>query len=126
MKLQKLTLLWYQRLRSEGFKDIENENGSLKSYDRRTVNFDNRETILEFFTQLDSYILNEDLKILDRQILSLYTEGMFIKDIATALGYSRQWVTKIIRKHKIIMGFGFVPKPKTSQPRVIIRKWKSE
>lgn len=120
--LLKLKQMWYQRLKDEGFQDIECNDGSLKTYDRRTIAFDNRNAIMEFFLELDHYLAVTKLNDLDSQILNLYSQGMFITDIAYALGYSRQWITKIVKKHKVEMGYASIKKPITK--KYILRKKK--
>jgi hypothetical protein len=107
--LRKLKQQWYQRLKDEGFIDIEMPDGSLKTYDRRTVAFDFRQQIMEFFLDLDQYIAQTQLKLFDKQVLILYSGGMHVKEIAYCLGVTRQWISRIIRIHKIEMGYKFKP-----------------
>ena len=118
--LQKLKAKWYHRLKTKGFIDIEDNRGNLKSYDRRTQAFDNRERILSFFLELTNYIAETQLSRAEKQILESYAKGYKIKDIATVSGHTRQWVHRVIKHHKIIMGI--LPVPRAFQPKVILRR----
>lgn len=118
--LKDLKKVWYQILKDRGFVDIEEESGAIKTYDRRTIAFDNRQKILDFYLDLSAYIQNNELKSLDKRILTLYGEGYFINEIAFIVGKSRQWTNQIIKKHKILLGYEF--KEVKFQPKVILRK----
>ena len=119
--LRKLKQLWYQRLKDEGFIDIETDGGALKSYDRRTIAFDHRQRILEFYLELDRYIADAKMDQLDRTVLMALSDGFHVTEIARMLGFSRQWITKIIKKHKINMGY-HTPEPRRSGKSIILRK----
>jgi hypothetical protein len=95
---------WYLKLAQSGFKDIEDRKGNLKQYDRRTIAFDNRESIYEFFVALDHYLTDhQDIPEPDKSILSLYSDGIFIIEICKQLGLKLSLVNKVISKYKEIV-----------------------
>lgn len=97
---------WYQRLAQEGFVDIENEKEQLKQYDRRTIAFENRDEIREFFMNLDSYLTHHpEIPSLHQKVLTLYSEGYYLKDIR-AICQLKEWkLKKIIQDYKrMILG----------------------
>lgn len=99
--LRRLQADWYQRLRSSGFKDIEDLRGNLKSYDRRTIAFENREEIADYFRRVEHYLQNHpDLRGDHLRILTLYSQGIFIKAIAKDVGKHRCTVMEIIKRYK--------------------------
>lgn len=111
---KELQQAWYQKLREAGFKDLETPSGNLKSKDIRTQNYQNRGALLEFFLALDSYInRNHDLlHPRDKDILTKFSDGIYIKEIAVLCGCSRTTVKETIRQHKaILLGQVILDKP---------------
>jgi len=53
---------WRAKLKESGFEDIECSRGHLKQHDRRTIAFQNRDTIAAFFSRLGEY-LNEKKEV---------------------------------------------------------------
>ena len=106
---QDLKKLWYKRLKDSGFKDIETPSGALKSYDRRTIAFENMEVILSFHLDLETYLNSSPPRMhmsdLERKVLELYGEGKYLSEIAENCDITRQWVSKIINKYKIKLGY---------------------
>jgi DNA-binding NarL/FixJ family response regulator len=101
---------WYRNLKSNGFKDCEDKSGNLTSTTsqrKRTIAFENRERIQNFFRKLDSYLTNcEDLNPKHREVLELYSEGIKIKGkggIAERTGLSNSWIRAIIKRYKAII-----------------------
>ena len=105
MQLKKLKRVWYQHLKDSGFEDIETPNGMIKTYDRRTIAFENREVILAFHLDLETYLNETKLNDLERKVLELFSEGKYLCEIADECSITRQWVSKIINKHKTILGY---------------------
>lgn len=106
---------WYEKLQElhktgeSDFVDIEAEQGHLSSQNRRTIAFDNRDAISEFYSALTRYIdERQDLAETERKILELYSKGMRTKGdsgIAQTIGVTPRWCFKIIRKHKRLITF---------------------
>lgn len=103
--LQKLKRIWYQKLKDSGFEDIETISGVLKTYDRRTIAFENREVILAFHLDLVTYLNEATLSDRERKVLELFSDGKYLCEIANDCSITRQWVSKIINKHKTILGY---------------------
>ena len=103
MKKQQLKSLqgkWYKILKKKGFNDVEvgKPINSLRTDSRR---FQDREAVLEFFLKLDEFLLHsKDIKPLHRQILELYTQGIYIVLIAERVGRSKQRVRQILTEYK--------------------------
>jgi hypothetical protein len=91
---------WLERLKADGFKDIE-KGDSIQGYDRRTIAFDNREELFSFFTRLDHFLTEyPEISSLDRQILTLYSAGRFLRDISRAAGCSQSTAKTIIKRYR--------------------------
>jgi hypothetical protein len=103
-EFSKLRDKWYQKLEDSGFRDIETTRGNLRQYDRRTIAFENRDSIREFFIRLDHFLTEErSLPSLDRQMLSLYTQGQLVKEICRVTQKSHYVVNKILTKYKKLL-----------------------
>lgn len=103
MNFKSLKDQWYKILKDHGFKDIEDKHGNVKDYNRRTQRFDDREQVLTFFRKLDQMLANEWVPSKDRSILSLYTQGLPLKDIVQRSGYGLTTVKSCIKKYKSIL-----------------------
>lgn len=103
-KSEKFKLLeqeWREKLSTSGFTDIEDEKERLRSYDRRTIAFENRDLILDFFTRLDHFLTHTPhLSARERTVLTLYSQGCYLKDIAFEIDQSISTVKIILRKYK--------------------------
>lgn len=105
-KLKELTDKWYDLLKKDGFVDIEDSRQRLKNKDHRTIGFQNQEIIRNFFLALDSYLITAELEPLHRNILQLYTQGIFLKEIARRVGRSEPRIRQIIKHYKeVIIAF---------------------
>lgn len=92
---------WRELLEVSGFEDIESERENLKTYDRRTQNFDQSEDLLNFYLAIDNYLTNtSSIPAKHRQLLELYTKGMYLTDISKKLKRSYSWVKLIIKDYK--------------------------
>lgn len=95
------------KLSQSGFKDHEDNKERLKQYDRRTIAFDNRERIKEFFLDLDAYLTNTpDLPLEHVYILELFSRGMRVKGpggIVEQTGKPSSSIRKIIAHYKKIV-----------------------
>lgn len=99
--LHLLTAEWAKRLKESGFEDIEDKKGRLKSYDRRTINFDNRDMIRDFYLALDAFLaIAQELSPKHRRILELYSCGIHSKVIAEKVDLGRTQVWAILKKYK--------------------------
>jgi hypothetical protein len=98
--------LWYKKLKDTGFNDIETTNGFLKNPDIRTINWQNREKILEFYLALDSFLNHCIIPMQDRLIMELYSEGVFVtgkNGIAKQANISIRTTWRIISYYKKIV-----------------------
>lgn len=105
-ELKRLEKEWYQKLRDEGFQDIELRCGALKDIDRRSNSFENRTQIEAFYTKIEHF-LNEDRPLPDheRDILGLYVQGIFITRIEQILSLKRWKVKTVITKYKRLLKY---------------------
>lgn len=96
--------LWYKKLKESGFKDVEDHKENLKQYDRRTINFENRHAIHEFFRKLDHYLTDHpEVSESERLVLIMYSEGCYLINIARHLKIDLKFVKKVIEKYKKIV-----------------------
>jgi hypothetical protein len=97
---------WDRKLADSGFQDIESTHGSLKTQDRRTISWEHRELIADFFTALGHYLHNhaQIMQPHERMVLELYVTGARVKGrggIAERVGLHYQTCFKIIRLTKV-------------------------
>lgn len=101
-QFKKLQQKWYLKLEKHGFNDIETTSERLRDYDRRTINFDNRDLILDFFLRLDTFLTHtQDIPKIHRQILQFYSDGYYITEIITKVHMSRTYIKNTIKQYKI-------------------------
>jgi len=100
-ELEKQQAVWYNKLKAEGFVDIEDSRQNLKQHNTRTIAYRNQDIILDFYLKLDKF-LNErtDLKATHRKILELYSSGAKIIVIARQVRLSRMSIYRIITRYK--------------------------
>ena len=100
-ELNSLKDFWYKELEKSGFVDIEDSRQNLKQPNIRTVAYQNRDIILEFFLKLDVF-LNErrDLNTLHRKILEFYSSGMKHIKIAKLVNRSPRTIRRILARYK--------------------------
>ena len=102
-EFRRLQKEWKEKLAQSEFQDIE-KGDRLKDFDRRTISFENREAIHDFFRRLDTFLtVNEQIPDLHRTILSLYSEGRIIRDICRAVGRGRTTVKGIISHYRKVL-----------------------
>lgn len=95
---------WSARLRDSGFDDIEGRGGALKSKDRRTIAFDNRDRIQSFFLMLDHFMhAYEAMPAFDRRVMELYSSGVKITEIVKKLRAKRCNVRRCVARYKGIV-----------------------
>jgi len=100
-EFKKLRKEWNRRLKESGFDDIENEKGQLNQYNRRTIAFDNRDALFDFYTRLDHFI--ESTRVFPkyhRKILTLYSKGSSSRQIERVIGKSHTWICWVINQYK--------------------------
>lgn len=91
-QFKKLEAEWKQRLKKDGFDDHEDDRGNLRTYDRRTIAFDNRERRETYFTNVGKYLEEHpDLPVKQKRILQLYAKGVktgqIVKQTKIATGH---------------------------------------
>ena len=92
---------WRNHLEASGFEDIEKPKGSLKEYDRRTQNFDDKEQLLSFYLAIDSYLnTNPSIPPKHKELLELYTSGMYLTYISLKVGITYRTCWNWLRKYK--------------------------
>lgn len=100
----KLQSEWYQKLRESGFQDIEKSDGYLKSYDRRTIAFENRDRIMKFHTDLEHILYWRAPDVgpltLAHTILLLYCQGVKLIQIEKICHCHIKKVSEVIRGWK--------------------------
>ena len=109
---KKLQDTWYKKLKKkskgqEGFVDQEDSKENLKQYDRRTIAFENRERICEFFLKVDSYLTTKpNIPTKHIYALELWSKGTRVsgpKGIANKVKLSRRQVFYILKKYRDII-----------------------
>lgn len=101
-----LALEWRKKLEESGFQDCESKKEDLNRHNRRTIAFDNRDSIRDFFISLDHFLTNTQIPIRDRQVLELYSQGIKVKGvhgIVQRIGWSQSTVRRTIQKYKLIL-----------------------
>jgi hypothetical protein len=97
---------WRQKLKEAGFEDIESPKGHLKQHNIRTISFENRDSLQDFFTSLGHYLATHTIPMRDRHILELYAQGVYVKGdngIAEMSGLGRTTIYNIIKSYKNII-----------------------
>ena len=98
---RELATHWRAKLERAGFDDIEDAKGNLRQHDRRTIGFENRELISEFFRKLDHYLTDHpEVPRLHRLILSMWSDGADMREICKKSKRCNSWVRTIIRRYR--------------------------
>lgn len=92
---KKLKHEWYRKLKDHGFKDIEDKRGNLFVHNTRTISWKNQERIKNFYLKLDSYISNSTLPESHKQVLEMWSTGIYLVDIAKNVNKSLSYVKGI-------------------------------
>lgn len=109
-EFRKLDKQWKNKLKRSGFVDLEGTKEGLKKQNRRTIAWENREELSNFFSDVASYLYNyRELSRRDQRIVQLWLEGSHIKGkggIAEKTGLSSVTVHKVIRivKERVLKG----------------------
>ncbi len=104
---EKLKVKWYKKLADSGFKDIEYSNGSLYQHNLRTIGWDNRDRIRDFFLKLDSYLANSpDIPFKHKKLLMLWSKGKSFTYIAENVELSVSHVKKLVSNYKQLIVSG--------------------
>jgi len=93
---------WDRRLTDSGLDDIEAPSKALRP-NLRTVAFENRDAIRDFFLALDSYLARTVIPPRDRKVLEAYSAGQYIGKIAESLSVSRSTVKNTIRHYRSLV-----------------------
>jgi hypothetical protein len=102
-KFIKLKCEWYSKLKDNGFKDLEDTHGRLKQPEKRTIAYNNKERIFNFYMLVGEYINQEPLKPKHKLILYLWSQGRKVREIQAILGKPYSWLHLVIGKHKKII-----------------------
>lgn len=95
---------WRERLAEDGFKDLEDHHGNLKTPDNRTNRFVMREQTAEFFRRLDHYLTETpEVPPKVRAILELYSEGIPQVEIARKLEHSLTLIERVTRFYRLLL-----------------------
>lgn len=97
---------WYSKLKETGFDDIEPKGKVRRVINPRTIAFDNKEKITEFFDKVNTYLNEVKIPPLHRQILSLYAQGMRFKGpkgMIHKVKRSDRVVRGIVKKYKLLI-----------------------
>lgn len=121
----KLRAQWNKKLEDEGFSDIESNRERLKEYDRRTLTFDTKEMVFEFFYRLDHFLTEHEndphIPELHKKILSFYSQGRQIIEIAKEVGLSDRTLRRILAPYKKLIAHQIVSgSPQSSSNNVFI------
>lgn len=98
---------WDEKLRKNGFVDIEDSFGRLKQHNTRTISFDFRDDIRDYFIALDHYVTDHESQIptTDLRILKLHSAGIHRREIQKLMKLGETKVKKILRHYReIILG----------------------
>ncbi len=100
-EFKKLNEEWRKKLAKSGFEDQEDSKENLQEYDRRSIAFENRDSIEQFFSKLGHFINNTpNLPASHRRVLLPYLEGKRAVDIGKQLKVSRRWVHRVLNRYK--------------------------
>lgn len=103
-EFKKTQLDWYKKLKSSGFKDIEDKHENLYQPNLRTIAWQNRDLIREFFFSLDDYLnTTKNLPPKHRRILRLWSSGMHLIDISRKTKISIAVINRVVCKYKKIV-----------------------
>lgn len=98
-QFKELDSKWRKKLEKSGFPDIEDGKGNLKTYDRRTIAWDNRTRVSTFFTKLEAFLCDDDsLGRRQKRILKLYAEGARVTEISKRTHVTKRYVHYVITK----------------------------
>jgi DNA-binding NarL/FixJ family response regulator len=108
---KKLEAEWRQKLKDDGFDDIERLGGELRKNNPRLISFapPARQVLAEFFRSLEHFLTNtKGIPRRDRKILSLYVKGNKPKQIREITGLSDSTVRGTFRayRRKLLGGSG--------------------
>ena len=101
---------WQQKLRAEGFSDIENTTPKAYMHQsgqprRELVSTQNARRLRDFFAKLDGYLSDSTTKLppVDRLMLELWSQGRHIVDIAQECQCNERTVRRRLARYKKIV-----------------------
>lgn len=96
-----LKRFWYEQLKLTGFTDIENQKQELKRQDARAKRFLDPAQTQRFFIELEHFLTNTTtLKPMERSILTLYSQGVYLRVISIRVDRSYSYVKNCIRNYR--------------------------
>ena len=101
--LKDLQQLWYDKIKANGFTDIEYPSGQLKSFSASIHKMEEAKRYFAVCTDfLNSYLFDSDL---DKNIWTCHCEGWSRRQIAEILDIGENKVKYRLNKLKLIMEF---------------------
>lgn len=112
-EFKKIDADWAAALEDAGFVDLER----VSEPDRRTLLWDNREIILDFFLCLDHLMTNyPEMPEFERRVMTLFSSGTRINEIVRQTRASRKGIYNIIVRYKNLVNLVQKIKPITHFP----------
>lgn len=109
---KKLQALWYQKLKDEGFNDIEQDNGALKRWDFSSFQDKDRiEEVANYYHAATHYghTTENFITIVEKYVWLAHSEGLSYRDVCVAIEQiffvpiTKEEVQSIIWKHNNLM-----------------------
>lgn len=99
--LEEQNRFWKRELEKSGFDDIEDSKERLKNPDNRTIAFENRDKIRDFFLSLDALLTHyKEMPKFERQVMELYSRGIYVRTIVRTTKRSDRLVRNVIKRYK--------------------------
>lgn len=104
-EFKKLQSEWYKKLADTGFDDIEYANGQLYQPNLRTLAWENRDAIQEFFDHVLSYLNDSTTQLTPTEttILNMWAFGHYLTEISAKIDMDYQKVAQTVYRHKKIV-----------------------
>lgn len=103
MSFKELQRQWYDKLKSEGFVDIEDARYP-KRPDTRTLLYKNHDKVLYFYLKLDDFLTNtQRIPKKHRRILQMHSAGIKTVKVAERMQMAYECVRAIIRKYRALI-----------------------
>ncbi len=103
-EFKELQKAWYDRLKKDGFEDIEDSFGLLRNQNQRTISWENRDEIRDFYLKVGRYLFKtKGIPRIHRNILKKWAEGEYQVDIAKKSKASLRTVKYVVEKYKKII-----------------------
>jgi uncharacterized protein YerC len=105
---------WYQRLKDDGFVDIENSKGELKAHGSqkdlerlRDWNTEGIRIVSDYYSRAGEFLnVHAFTSLADRAVWRLHSEGIGYHKIAARLGISYSAVLRTVHRLRVVAGLG--------------------